>query len=83
MVMTPATSAVTAATWLTGRKPPNLSVCAGSSAKLPMISGFSTMMYAIVTKVTRPPRTSRPTVDSRSEILKNRSRAAVLDAMGR
>jgi hypothetical protein len=48
-----------------------------------MINGFSTTMYAMVTNVTTPPRTSRPTEESRSEILKNRSRAAVLFAMAR
>lgn len=44
--MTPATSAVTAATCGTGRIPPSRSLCAAASsgAKLPMISGFSTTM---------------------------------------
>ena len=44
--MTPATSAVTAATCGTGRMPPSRSLCAPASPaeKLPMISGFSTTM---------------------------------------
>jgi hypothetical protein len=36
--------------------------------------GFRMTMYAIVTKVTRPPRTSAATVDPRPVISKNRSK---------
>ncbi|CAB5239159.1 unannotated protein [freshwater metagenome] len=37
------------------------------------MSGLSATMYAIVKNVTTPPRTSRPTVEPRSEILKYES----------
>lgn len=43
------------------------------SAWVPMMSGLSTTMYAIVKKVTIPPRTSRPTVEPRSEMWKKPS----------
>jgi len=36
-----------------------------TSGTVPMINGFRAMMYAIVTKVTRPPRISAPIVDPR------------------
>src|SRR5690606_6403544 len=44
---------------------------------VPMISGFSTTMYAIAKNVTRPPRISVPIVEPRSVILKKRSIAPV------
>jgi hypothetical protein len=36
-----------------------------TSGTVPMINGFRAMMYAIVTKVTKPPRISAPIVDPR------------------
>src|SRR5215211_3163596 len=77
MVITPATRAVAAATRARfgalppPRKRPVL------SAWVPMISGFSTTMYAIVKNVARPPRTSRLTLEPRAEMAKKRSSALV------
>ncbi len=75
IVSTPATSAVAAA--IVGRfdpspVPPPRKLPSESGMK-PRIRGLSTMMYDIVRNVTSPPRTSRPTVDPRSLILKNPS----------
>ncbi len=72
MLMKPATSAVTAATWLMGRMLPITSTfaLASSAEKLPRISGLRTTMYDIAKNVTMPPRTSRDTVEPRSVILK-------------
>src|ERR671912_983085 len=67
IVTTAATSAVTPATCSRPSTRPS------ASAAVPMISGLSTTMYAIVMKVTSPPRTSRRTVEPRAVILKYRS----------
>ena len=79
IVITPATSAVAAATWVIaestlapitapapsryGSPPTRLPAPSGA---VPMISGLRAMMYAIVKKVTTPPRTSRPIVEPRA-----------------
>src|SRR5690554_1048240 len=67
MVMTPEVRAVTAATWVNPRELPST-----SALPLKMI-GFKMTMYAIATKVTMPPRTSRPTVDPLLVMEKNES----------
>ena len=83
IVITPATRAVAAATmviaWSTlapstapaasrwGSPPTRLPRLSGA---VPMINGFNAMMYAIVKKVTRPPRISRPMVEPRAVISK-------------
>ena len=64
IVITAATSAVTAATCGMPSTRPS------ASGTVPMMSGLSTTMYAIVKKVATPPRTSCCTVEPRSEILK-------------
>ena len=64
IVMTPATRAVVAAI-----VEPSANGFPSESGP-PRMIGLSTMMYAIVKKVTRPPRISVPTVDPRSVILK-------------
>jgi hypothetical protein len=48
-----------------------------------MISGLRITMYAIVTNVTRPPRTSRLSDDPRSVKWKRRSRASAMVRRGR
>src|SRR4051794_7430231 len=73
IVITPATSAVAVAiNARLGPSPPPRNLPSSSCTK-PMMRGLSTMMYAIVKKVTTPPRISRLTVDPRSVILKYRS----------
>src|SRR6185312_6220370 len=67
IVITPAVSAVTAATWV---KPSEW--CSTSLLPLRMI-GLRMTMYAIATKVTSPPRTSRENVDPLLVISKNES----------
>jgi hypothetical protein len=68
IVMTPAMKAVPAA------------ICsvvpngAMPSCGVDRMSGFSTRMYAIVKKVTMPPRISRESVEPRSVMWKKRSR---------
>jgi hypothetical protein len=65
--MTAATSAVEVVSLPMSRRAPPASLAP------PRISGFSTMMYAIVKKVAKPPRISRSTVEPRSEMWKNAS----------
>src|SRR6266545_1240507 len=67
IVITPATCAVAAASWVWSRWPFT------PSAALPRISGLSTTMYAIVKNVASPPRTSRAYVEPRAVISKNLS----------
>jgi hypothetical protein len=67
-VMTPAVSAVAAATWVKPRLFPS------TSTPPERMIGFRITMYAIVTNVTTPPRTSVPTVEPRLVISKNRSK---------
>ena len=79
MVMTPAVSPVTAPTWAADSQPPATSVGAFSALKPPRISGFRITMYAMVKKVTSPPRNSRARVEPRRVIWKKRS-SAMFDA---
>ncbi|CAB4807876.1 unannotated protein [freshwater metagenome] len=70
IVITPATSAVAAAiSARLGASPPPRNFPSPSLAN-PIINGLSATIYAIVKKVTMPPRTSCPTVEPRCEILK-------------
>ncbi len=71
IVITPAASDVVADTCAKS------SLLPSTSAALDRMIGLSTMMYAIAMKVTRPPRSSAPTVDWRSEISKKRSRRSI------
>ena len=75
--MTPATRAVAAATIgmaAAGLAAPPMKWSV-LSVWVPMMSGLSTTMYAIVKNVTSPPRISRATVEPRSLIRNHRSRA--------
>src|SRR5690606_3890474 len=71
IVMTPAVRAVTAPSAAKSRVLPATSGCPDR------MIGLRMTMYAIVTKVTRPPRTSVPRVEPRSLMRKKRSRADV------
>ncbi|XYX71183.1 hypothetical protein ACAD37_02068 [Clavibacter nebraskensis] len=75
IVMTPAVRAVAAPTCEARSQFPSTSSVAWSALKPPRISGLSTTMYAIVTKVRTPPRISRAYVDPRFVTSKNRSSA--------
>ena len=85
--MTPATSAVAAATSRTSGTVPPPTKWPVESGWVPMISGFSTTMYAIVKKVTSPPRSSRPRVERRLRDLEEAGERVLTDgglgALGR
>src|SRR3546814_12455229 len=66
IVIAPAVRAVTAAT------APKPSPSPATSAPPERLIGFRLTMYAIVTNVTPPPRTSAPTVDPRAALSNNR-----------
>jgi hypothetical protein len=73
IVRIPATSAVVAATIAgAGVAPPNRN-CPFASGEYARMIGLSATMYAIVKKVTSPPRTSWAIDEPRSEILKYES----------